>query len=109
MSKKFSKLPPFDKDQFVSNPKSAEKRRRALLCIFDSFPAQVDAIKNQKENDAIELRRFMVQREKDERMKRSSTARSNRWAKPVTGLLWAPEQKSPLPTSISRTMDFSKK
>lgn len=42
----------------------AGKRRLALQLLLDSIPGQIDVIREKKENDAIELRRFALQRER---------------------------------------------
>jgi len=61
MSKRDRKLTPADSGNARTR---AEKRRLFLQRLFDSIPGQIDAIREKKENDAIELRRFVMRRER---------------------------------------------
>jgi hypothetical protein len=63
-------LPNPPDSQITAHSQDAEERRDALQQFLDSIPAQIDAIKNKKEEEAIELRRFMMKREKRENAKR---------------------------------------
>ena len=53
----------------------AERKRLAVQSIFARMPAKIDAIKEQRECAAIELRRFMMAREADEITRRRNATR----------------------------------
>ena len=55
----------------------AERRRIIQKALLDSFPAQIDAIKEERELALIELRRSMLKLETEQTIKRSNTARLN--------------------------------
>jgi hypothetical protein len=63
-------LPNPPDSQSTGDSQYPKERRDALQIFLDSIPAQIDAIKNKKEEEAIELRRFMMKREKRENAKR---------------------------------------
>jgi len=52
----------------------AGRKRLALQRIFACLPAQIDAIKDERERAAIELRRFMMVREADETTRQRNAA-----------------------------------
>ena len=57
----------------------ASRRARALQALCESFPARVDAIKEQRELASIELRRFVKKRESGKTVVRSAASRLNGW------------------------------
>jgi hypothetical protein len=65
MSKITTNIPALDNGTAGTVYNRAEKRRLALQRLFDTIPEQIDAIREKRENDAIELRRFMMQRERN--------------------------------------------
>jgi len=103
MSKKTGTLPLFKTDAGGTTHKAVDKRRRALEKLFDSMPMQIDAIKHEKENAAIELRRFTAQREKSDTIKQLNRRRLNAEAAPYGGLFEFPVQQAYLSQSTSKT------
>jgi hypothetical protein len=53
-----------------ADAQSGEERPEALQLFLESIPAKIDAIKNRRQEEAIELRRFMMERERRKRAKR---------------------------------------
>jgi len=77
---------------FGANQKAFEKRRRASQVIFDSIPAQIDAIKEKRERDAIELRLFVMKRERAESIRQSCNGEVYIWESPVAPTSGAPRK-----------------
>jgi hypothetical protein len=49
----------------AADTRCAKEGRAALQLFLESIPAQIDAIKNRRQEEAIELRRFMMKRERN--------------------------------------------
>jgi len=64
----------WDTDPIETDQNRAERKRLGLQSIFASMPAQIDAIKDERERAAIELRRFMMVREADETTRQRNAA-----------------------------------
>jgi hypothetical protein len=63
-------LPNPPDSQITAHSQDAEERRDALQQFLNTIPAQIDAIKNKRQEEAVELRRFMMKREKGKNAKR---------------------------------------
>lgn len=75
MTKTLMARSPWDTDPIETIQSRAERKRLSLQRIFECMPAKIDAIKEQRECAAIELRRFMMAREADEITRRRNAAR----------------------------------
>ena len=89
--------------------KAVEKRRLALQVLLDSIPEQIDAIKAEKENAAIELRSFVAAREEMQEVKRPTRAWLIEDEKPLEGIFLAANHKTYLSRRATTTNGFSKK
>lgn len=108
MAKKIIALSLSPQHSLGARKSRSEKKRRAMQDILDSMPEQIDAIKRERQNAAVELRRFIDESERDALVKRINAARLKRGANPVNGFLWGPEHTVRLSPSVSGNVSLSR-